>query len=205
MAKLDNSERLGHAMMLAWQRLKKSQSRTWGEWMIIGDGLMEGRRWAQKKSGSPKPEGKGYTLAMGEWLSRFKVNDLHASDRAKLLQLMEERPAIEEWRAALTDGQRRNLNNPTVVWSKWREDTKIKKPKSRTAGVSATEYGRAQAMVEQMQARIDELEQERASAKDEIELLKARITELEEALERAGVAVPLWSTEGQGHEAAQVV
>ena len=67
------------------------------------------------------------------------------SDRAKLLQLMEERPGVEEWRATLTDYERRNLNNPTIAWRKWTLATRVKKPKPRTAGVSATEHGRAQA------------------------------------------------------------
>src|SRR5207245_8080912 len=34
------------AMMLAWQRVKKAQARMWGDWMTIGEGLLEGRRWA---------------------------------------------------------------------------------------------------------------------------------------------------------------
>jgi hypothetical protein len=36
------------------------------------------------------------------------------SDRAKLLQLMEERPAVEEWRAGLPEYERRSLNHPIV-------------------------------------------------------------------------------------------
>ena len=41
----------------------------------------------------------------------------------------------------------------------------MKKPKPRTAGVSATEHGRAQAKLEQQQARIEELEEELTSAR----------------------------------------
>jgi hypothetical protein len=39
----------------------------------------------------------------------------------------------------------------------------VKKPKQRTAGVSASEHGRAQAMIGQLQARVAELEEELAS------------------------------------------
>ena len=84
--------------MLAWGRIKKSQARMWGDWMTIGEGLLEGRRWAMQRAGTNRPEGKGYVMAYGEWLKRFKVDDMDKSDRAKLLQLMEERPAVEEWR-----------------------------------------------------------------------------------------------------------
>jgi hypothetical protein len=156
----DNLERIGQAMMKAWKQVKTAQARSWGQWMTIGEGLHEGRRWAMHAAGTNKPEGKGYTLAYGEWLKRFKVDDMDASDRAKLLQLMEERPAVEEWRTTLTDSERRNLNNPTSVWRKWTAATRVKKPKAPTASVSGSEHGRAQRIIEQLQARIEELEQE---------------------------------------------
>jgi len=65
-----------------------------------------------------------------------------------------------QWRATLTDYERRNLNNPTVVWRRWTADTRVKKPKPRSANVSGSEHGRAQAMIEQLQARVKELEEE---------------------------------------------
>jgi hypothetical protein len=77
---------------------------------------------------------------------------------------MEERPAVEDWRATLTDYERRNLNNPVVVWRKWTAATRAKKPRPRSAGVSATDHGRAQATIEQLQARVDELKEELTAA-----------------------------------------
>jgi hypothetical protein len=162
----ENLERIGHAMMLAWTRIKKAQARMWGDWMTIGEGLLEGRRWAMQMAGTNRPEGKGYVMAYAEWLKRYKVDDMDKSDRAKLLQLMEERPAVEEWRATLTDYERRNLNNPTIAWRKWTAATRVKKSKPRSAGVSATEHGRAQSTIEQLQARVQELQEEKASLAD---------------------------------------
>jgi len=161
----DNLERIGQAMMRAWRQVKTAQARSWGQWMTIGEGLHEGRRWAMHVAGVNKPEGKGYVIAFAEWLKRFKVDDMDPSDRAKLLQLMEERPAVEEWRATLTDHERRNLNNPTSTWRKWNAATKVKKPKPPTANVSGAEHGRAQRTVEHLQARVEELEQELAGAR----------------------------------------
>jgi hypothetical protein len=172
----NNSDRLGAAMQAAWQRLKGSQSRTWSEWMTIGDGLLEGRRWAMLVANTNKPEGKGYTAAYSEWLNRWKVHDMGGSDRAKLLQLMEDRPAVEEWRSTLTNRERLNLNNPMVVWGKWRRATRVKKPKSRHANVSARELGRAQKIIEQQQARIKELEEELSGKKEEIAQLRRELT-----------------------------
>ena len=169
MSEIENMERIGHAMMLAWGRIKKAENRMWGEWMTIGEGLMEGRRWAMQQAGTNLPQGRGYVVAYAEWLKRYKVDDMDKSDRAKLLQLMEERPAIEGWRAGLPASERRNLNNPTIAWRKWTADTKVKKPKPRSAGVSATEQGRARAVIEELQARTEELEQERDQLSDGVE------------------------------------
>ena len=169
----DNLERIGHNMMLAWARIKKAQARMWGDWMTNGEGLMEGRRWAMQMASTNRPEGKGYVTAFGKWLKRYRVDDMDKSDRAKLLQLMEERPAVEEWRATLPDYERRSLNNPIIVWRKWTVATRVNKPKQRTAGVSASEHGRAQAMIGQLQARIAELEEELAAARERIAELEA--------------------------------
>jgi hypothetical protein len=49
----------------------------------------------------------------------------------------------------------------------------VKKPKQRTASVSASEHGRAQAMIQQQQARIAELEEELAAARERIAELEA--------------------------------
>jgi hypothetical protein len=64
----------------------------------------------------------------------------------------------------LPDDDRRNLNHPTVVWRKWTAATRVKKPKPRSAGVSATEHGRARATIDQLQGRVNELNEELASA-----------------------------------------
>jgi hypothetical protein len=156
----ENLDRIGKAMQAAWSRVKKAQSRMWGEWMTVGEGLLEGRRWAMHVSGVNRPEGRGFVTAYSEWLRKYRVDDMDKSDRAKLLQLMEERPAVEEWRATLTDHERRNLNNPVIVWRKWTAATRVKKPKPRTAGYSASEMGRARATVQEQDERIRELEEE---------------------------------------------
>lgn len=168
-------EAVGKAMMQAWKRIKGAQKKLWGDWMIVGDGLMEGRRWAMKQANTDKPEGKAYNVAYSEWLNRYKMTDMHEADRTKLLQLMEERPAIEEWRASLEPHDRMNLNHPTTVWRKWRAKTRPKK--KRKPGTSASEAARARATIEELQARIVELEEELGAA-------RARIAELEDELRR---------------------
>lgn len=168
----NNLEAVGRAMMQAWGRIKKAQSKMWGDWMAVGEGLMEGRHWAMQQAGVNTPQGKGYILAYGEWLKRFKIADMHEADRTKLLQLMEDRPGVEEWRATLPDKDRRELNHPTSVWRKYRAATKVKKPKPRSAGVSGTEHERAKVIIAELQARIAELEEELAAARERIKELE---------------------------------
>jgi len=163
---------IGKCAMRAWDRIKRSHTKLWGEWMVVGEGLIEGRRWAMQQAGVQAPEGKGYTLAFGEYLKRYRLDDMDKSDRAKLLQLMEERPAIEEWRATLPTNQRRDLNNPTLVWRKWQADTKVKKPKPKGQGDA-----RARAMVAEQQERIQELEEERLNPDASPEEVADRIIE----------------------------
>ena len=199
----DNLERIGHNMMLAWARIKKAQARMWGDWMTIGEGLMEGRRWAMQMASTNRPEGKGYVTAFGKWLKRYRVDDMDKSDRAKLLQLMEERPAVEEWRATLPDYERRSLNNPIIVWRKWTAATRVKKPRQRTASVSASEHGRAQAIIEQLQARNAELEAELASERTRHKMLEVQHPDGEDWALFVQAARPfLHSLEHQGRSSA---
>lgn len=166
-------EKLGRDMMLAWKRIKSQERKRWGDWMLIGHGLMEGRRLAMKQAGTDRPQGRGYNVAFSEWLTRFKMTDLNESDRAKLFTIMEELPAIEEWRAA--DNERLKINHPTILWRKWRESTKEKK--KRKPGTSPGEAARARALIEELQRRIVELE-------EELEAARERIAQLETELEK---------------------
>jgi hypothetical protein len=178
---LERIDQIGRAMQAAWSRVKKAQSRLWSEWMTIGEGLLEGRRWAMQQASVNRPEGRGYVTAFAEWLTKYKVDDMDKSDRAKLLQLMEERLAVEEWRATLTDHERRNLNNPLLVWRKWTAAMRVKNPRQRTAGASASEMGRARATVEEQAARIKELEEERDAIREELGRWRAKNLEAEPA------------------------
>ena len=159
-----NAEQIGRNAMLAWSRIKRAQGRMWGDWMTLGEGLLAGRVWAMRQARCNTPEGKGYVVAFSEWLHRYKLDDMDKSDRAKLLKLMEERLAVEEWRNTLPEPERRNLNNPTGVWRKWHATTRPTSNKRKN--VSAAEYRRAQNEIQQLQARIQELEEELATHRE---------------------------------------
>jgi len=168
-----NSEQIGRAMQAAWTRVKKSEARLWSEWMTIGEGLLEGRNWAMRTAGVNEPAGRGYVTAYAEWLHKYRVDDMDKSVRAKLLNIMEERAAVEQWRETLPVSERRRLNNPDVVYRKWQAATKVKKPKARPTG----EAGRAAAHLEAANERISELEQEVAARAEPLEERVAALTD----------------------------
>jgi hypothetical protein len=169
-----NSEEIGKAMQAAWSRVKKSEARLWSEWMTIGEGLLEGRNWAMKVAGVNQPEGRGYVTAYAEWLHKYRVDDMDKSVRAKLLNIMEERAAVEEWRATLTVPERRRLNNPDVVYRKWQAATKVTTPKKRSS-----EIGRATAELTMANERISELEQEVSARAEPLTERIAALTDAE--------------------------
>jgi chromosome segregation ATPase len=166
-------DQLSRAMEQAWRRIKGAESRLWGEWIVVGEGLLAGRRWALQVSGSEEPRGRAYNTAYSEWLNHYRgIRDMHETVRARLLKVMEERPAIEEWRATLTEPERRNLNNPTTVWRKFNARTRT--PASRRQR-NASRTGEE---LDQSNARIDELE-------EELQQVRQENTELDEELRQA--------------------
>src|SRR5262249_53387307 len=84
------------------------------------EALQIGREWAMNQAGSNKPEGKGYNVAFGEWLGKYKLDDMDKGDRSRLFGVMDNLPAIEEWRQKLTLTERLKLNHPNAVLGKWK-------------------------------------------------------------------------------------
>ena len=124
-AELDRVVRQGTE---AWRRLKKDKN--YGDWIKVGEAHQVGREWAMHQAGSNKPEGKAYNTAFGEWLTRYKFDDMDKGNRSRLFELMENLPQIEEWRRTLPLSERLKLNHPNAVLRKWKA---FMKPEPRDA------------------------------------------------------------------------
>jgi hypothetical protein len=122
----DESERIVRQGTAAWARLKKEKN--WNDWMAVGDALLVGRTFAMNDAGTNAPVGKGYNLTFNQWLVNAKLSDMDNCDRAKLLIVMENRAALEQWRATLTETERLRLNHPTSVLRKWQAAAKTAEP-----------------------------------------------------------------------------
>ena len=104
----DHTERIRQGKA-AWARLKQD-SRSWDDWVLLGYALLEGRRIAMHNAGV----GQGYGPAFRSWLIDNRFN-LNPSDRSALLALMGILPAVEAWRATLTETRRLRMNHPATV------------------------------------------------------------------------------------------
>jgi hypothetical protein len=154
-------DRVCRAATDAWKRLREGQ--TWGDWMQIGEAFLIGRQIAFEESATNSIDDPRYKRSFGAWMSKYGLDGLHRSDRAKLFTVMESRGAIEDWRrASLTERQRLALNHPTSVLRKWQAATdtsKTKKPR-RVVGIEKVnkDTGRAQHEIEALQEQVKELE-----------------------------------------------
>ena len=103
----------------AWDRLKKG-SGLWADWVFVGHALLDGRKIALHNAGIQRAHGSGYTDAFSSWMIDNKLN-VPPSARAKLFTLMENLPAVEAWRANLTETQRERFNHPSAVLRNYRK------------------------------------------------------------------------------------
>ena len=114
----DERDRVSRLGSEAWKRLKKCKD--YNDWVKVGEAILVGREWAMNQSQTNKPEGKAYNMAFGEWLQRYKLDDMDKGDRSRLFQVMDALPQIEEWRRTLTLTERLKLNHPNAVLRKFK-------------------------------------------------------------------------------------
>jgi hypothetical protein len=111
-----------------WER--KTGDRDWRGWMRIGDGLEIGRDEIDKRlhnrkgvpGGGSKGRNKGrrWNEEFGAWLSENGMGELggkkFAAVRSHLMDCVDHKTEIEEWRRTLSLQERTAWNHPTTVW-----------------------------------------------------------------------------------------
>ena len=139
----------------AWQNIKKG----WTHWTKeIGPWLLKAREEAMMLAVTNQPIGSSYSKAMSEILEAYELDDINETARANLLRIMENLPAVEEWRMLQDNGT--ELNNPSTVWRKYQHSSKQQDAKDveRKAGI---------------RDQVAALDEENEQLKAEIEDLKA--------------------------------
>jgi hypothetical protein len=102
---------------------------SWPRLMRMGEGLEYLSQQAIRKTGTNKRMGGPYAKAFSACLQKYpqyqKGPVADKSTRAALLNIMENRAAIEQWRAnELSEDQRIDWCHPVIVWKHWRAATK---------------------------------------------------------------------------------
>ena len=69
-----------------------------------------------KQARTKTPTTRKYRELFGHWLQMNGFDDIDKSDRAHLLQMMENLHEVEAWRASLKPEARVNLNSPSATW-----------------------------------------------------------------------------------------
>ena len=156
--------------------LDKDQNWSW--WMDVGEAILLLREEAMAEAVTNRPEGGAYDRIFGEKLRDEKL-DFDKGDRSRLFSVMDNRAAIEEWRATLTTSERRKLNHPSTVWRKWKAATTI--PEDREKAPSKSE----------------KLLEVNLELVDEVDRLKAHIADLEASREERLAAAETTNKRGQ--------
>ena len=122
----DERERVAQQGTLAWKRLKREKN--WHDWLKVGDAMLVGREWAMRQAETNQPQGRGYNTAFGEWLTRYKMDDMDKGTRSRLFEVIDNMTLIEEWRRTLTLTERLALNHPTAILRRWKAAVRPEPP-----------------------------------------------------------------------------
>jgi hypothetical protein len=143
----------------AWQRHIQKGDATWNDWMAIGDALLIGRQDAMAAAETNQPIGSRYNSKFGSWLARHRFDTIDKNDRSHLIEVIDNRPAIEAWRATLTLTVRLRLSHPSSVLRKWKlgTESKERKPTLRESIANLSEDNtKLTREVEELTARLQE-------------------------------------------------
>jgi hypothetical protein len=105
----------------AWQAIGKAD--TFENWCVIGRALQIGKISALRVSGANRAMGRTYSLAFHQWAKEHGFHRMNKSVRSVSIELAENLQAITEWRATLTEKQRRRLVHPLSNVRGWQRAT----------------------------------------------------------------------------------
>ena len=104
----------------AWSRLKDNSRRSFDDWIAVGRAIKVARDTSLTGSGAKSPHGKIYTKLMGDFLRQHGLDDIGQQVRYRLLEVLDNLPAILKWRESMEPAQRLRCNHPDGVMLHWR-------------------------------------------------------------------------------------
>jgi hypothetical protein len=121
----------------------------WADWMTIGEAYTVLQTQAMRLAETNKPEGRRYCTTMSTLLKDEGFDAVDSGARSRLIEVMKNRRAIEEWRSKLPFEKRLKWNHPQAVLREWKKATmppiekepKAEKPKLELMPGSPEEIG----------------------------------------------------------------
>jgi hypothetical protein len=104
----------------AWQGLHDHGRRSWDQWLLVARALAALRANAMAAGRANRPMGLMYNRIFGGFLREHGFDGIDNQQRYRALLCLENLPAIEQWRATLSEKERERLNHPGAVWHAWR-------------------------------------------------------------------------------------
>jgi hypothetical protein len=104
----------------ALRRLDKD--RNWEDWIQVGYAVVECRSVAMREAGANRPFGPAYTKSYASLMEHYRFTEKlkDKSDRSRLVEIMDNLPAVTAWRQGLTPDERRKYTHPTTVFRYWK-------------------------------------------------------------------------------------
>src|SRR5262249_41542463 len=95
--------------------------------------LAIGKAHALRSTGANAAWGRTYSLAFSVWMKENGFASLPKSARSCAIEMAENSAEVTRWRDSLPERQRRRLNDPHAVLTRWRKETTD--PGGRTVGL----------------------------------------------------------------------
>jgi hypothetical protein len=129
------------------KRLERARLKSWEDWMAIA-GILSGISVvAMRLSGANIRSGHNYSQCMSRLLHAHELGgDRWKQTRAALLNISENRAAVEAMRAKWDHNQQLRWQAPTTVWDKFNDRKKADDP--RPAGKASSSGERSQKLVD---------------------------------------------------------
>jgi hypothetical protein len=106
-------------METARSALTRLQNNVFEDWIAVGEALMLLRTDAMAQAETNKPKGKTYNAAFGALLQEEGLDGIDQGARWRVFKVMENLPAIQEWRSGLKPERLAMLNHPQAVLTTW--------------------------------------------------------------------------------------
>jgi hypothetical protein len=171
---MKNREQFCNLGRKAWARIKHNNKKGWEDWMKVGEMLALGRQEVKEHLGittNKRKLGGAFNTEFAKWKKLEGLGDVDGRYAQHLMDIIDNRASIEDYRAGLDLTTRLGLNNPTSMVRHWKSHTAIPKDKKKST------------------ARED-LIKENEALHLEVRELKSRVKELEEELEFARAPAP---------------